>query len=90
MPLERLPRNNRYIDRDPETIKKQEALAKKEKLDLDDQDRLARFIDKQIERDRQRTAEPPSTADANLAEFRREDEEEKGEVPLSCLCRAGL
>ncbi|CAN8006467.1 unnamed protein product, partial [Ixodes pacificus] len=66
-----------YIDRDPETIKKQEALAKKEKLDLDDQDRLARFIDKQIERDRQRTAEPPSAADANLAEFKREDEEEK-------------
>lgn len=66
-----------YIDRDPDTIKKQEALAKKEKLDLDDQDRLARFIDKQIERDRQRTAEPPSAADANLAEFRREDEEEK-------------
>ncbi|CAN8001187.1 unnamed protein product [Ixodes hexagonus] len=72
-----------YIDRDPETIKKQEALAKKEKLDLDDQDRLARFIDKQIERDRQRTAEPSSTADAGLAEFKREDEEEKGVASLS-------
>lgn len=63
-----------YIDRDPDTIRKQESLAKKEKLDLDDQDRLARFIDKQIERDRERTGE---SQDVQFTELKREDEEEK-------------
>lgn len=64
-----------YIDRDPDTIRKQESLAKKEKLDLDDQDRLAKFIDKQIERDRERKGEEAATAD--FTELKRESEEEK-------------
>lgn len=40
----------KYIERDPETIKKQEAIRAKEKMDLDDQERTAEFIKKQIER----------------------------------------
>ncbi|XP_070397048.1 DNA/RNA-binding protein KIN17 [Dermacentor albipictus] len=64
-----------YIDRDPDTIKKQESLAKKEKLDLDDQDRLAKFIDRQIERDRERKGEEAIATD--FTELKRENEEEK-------------
>ncbi|KAJ1520762.1 hypothetical protein ONE63_003857 [Megalurothrips usitatus] len=39
-----------YIDRDPATIAFQEAMAKKEKMDRDDQDRMMQFLEKQIER----------------------------------------
>ncbi|KAK3926449.1 DNA/RNA-binding protein KIN17 [Frankliniella fusca] len=39
-----------YIDRDPATIALQEAMAKKEKMDRDDQDRMMQFLEKQIER----------------------------------------
>jgi DNA/RNA-binding protein KIN17 len=34
--------------RDPETIARQEALAKKEKMDKDDEERLLEFIEKQV------------------------------------------
>ena len=33
-----------YIDRDPETIRRQTEMAKKEKMELDDEERTARFI----------------------------------------------
>ncbi len=33
-----------YIDRDPEAIRRQEEAAKKEKMELDDEERTARFI----------------------------------------------
>ncbi|XP_013789460.1 DNA/RNA-binding protein KIN17-like [Limulus polyphemus] len=36
-----------YIDRDPETIRRQEAVSKKEKLDMDDEERMAKFLQKQ-------------------------------------------
>uniref|UniRef100_A0A146L1N4 DNA/RNA-binding protein KIN17 n=1 Tax=Lygus hesperus TaxID=30085 RepID=A0A146L1N4_LYGHE len=39
-----------YIDRDPETIRLQEAIAKKEKLEKDDNERMMKFLEKQIER----------------------------------------
>lgn len=39
-----------YIDRDPETIAMQEALAKKEKMDKDDSEKMMEFLEKQIER----------------------------------------
>ena len=41
-----------YIDRDPATIAFQEAMAKKEKMDRDDQERMMEFVEKQIERGR--------------------------------------
>lgn len=43
-----------WIDRDPETIARQEASAKKDKLEKDDQERLAEFIKKQVELDKKR------------------------------------
>ena len=39
-----------WIDRDPETIARQEALQKKEKMAKDDNEKMQEFIDKQIER----------------------------------------
>lgn len=39
-----------YIDRDPETLRRQEEIQKKQKLDLDDRERQKIFLDKQIER----------------------------------------
>lgn len=39
-----------YIDRDPETIRKQEEQEKKKKQDLDDEERSAKFIEEQVRR----------------------------------------
>ena len=39
-----------YIDRDPETIARQEAAQKKEKQELDDEERTQRFIQRQVEK----------------------------------------
>jgi DNA/RNA-binding protein KIN17 len=38
-----------YIDKDPEKLARQEALAKKEKMDVDDDDRVQKIIEKRIE-----------------------------------------
>ncbi|KAI1280699.1 DNA/RNA-binding protein KIN17 [Halotydeus destructor] len=39
-----------YIDRDPETLKKQENLAKKDKMEKDYEERMAKIIEEQVER----------------------------------------
>lgn len=41
-----------YIDRDPETIRRQEEQAKKKKAELDDEERSAKFIEEQVRRGR--------------------------------------
>lgn len=41
-----------YIDRDPETIRRQEEQARKKKQDLDDEERSAKFIEEQVRRGR--------------------------------------
>lgn len=41
-----------YIDRDPETIRRQEEQARKKKHDLDDEERSAKFIEEQVRRGR--------------------------------------
>lgn len=41
-----------YIDRDPETIRKQEEQARKKKQELDDEERSAKFIEEQVRRGR--------------------------------------
>ena len=55
-----------YIDRDPETIARQEADAKKQKLDQDDQERTSNFIEKQVERARQSLKEEPESVFTEL------------------------
>jgi DNA/RNA-binding protein KIN17 len=37
-----------WIDRDPETMKRQEEIEKKKKLDLDDRQRQQMFLEKQV------------------------------------------
>ncbi|CAL8328192.1 unnamed protein product [Boreogadus saida] len=63
-----------YIDRDPETIRRQEELERKKKQDLDDEERGAKFIEEQVRRgmDGREPEEAPT-----FTELKRENEEEK-------------
>ncbi|XP_068162663.1 DNA/RNA-binding protein KIN17 isoform X1 [Antennarius striatus] len=63
-----------YIDRDPETIRRQEEQARKKKHDLDDEERSAKFIADQVRRGRD-SKEPEETP--VYTELQRESEEEK-------------
>lgn len=71
-----------YIDRDPETLERQEKSAKKKKMDKDDEERLLQFVNKQVERakkdDGTDEAEP-----TEAKEFRRENEEDLVKLNLS-------
>jgi len=67
-----------YIDRDPETIRRQESLQKKEKMDLDDEERRARFIQQQIER----YSKDSDTANPTFTEIQRQTDDEKVEFRL--------
>ncbi|KAI0207188.1 DNA/RNA-binding protein KIN17 [Lamellibrachia satsuma] len=62
-----------YIDRDPEAIRKQEAAHRKEKMDLDDEEKAARFIQKQIERMSAQTKDNS----VQYTELQRQSEDEK-------------
>ncbi|XP_046389516.1 DNA/RNA-binding protein KIN17 isoform X2 [Ischnura elegans] len=72
-----------YIDRDPETIALQEALAKKEKMDKDDEEKMMHFIQKQIEEGRART-QGGSSAPTELVR----DKEEPLKLNLSLKAKA--
>ena len=67
-----------YIDRDPETIRRQEAVQKKEKMDMDDEERRARFIQQQIER----SHKDSETEGPAYTEIQRQSEDEKIEFQL--------
>ena len=66
-----------WIDRDPETIARQEAKAKRGKLHRDDEERLAEFINKQVERANETKAQP------EYSELVRNEPDEKVQVDLS-------
>lgn len=72
-----------YIDRDPETIRRQEEQARKKKQELDDEERSARFIEEQVRRgrDSKETDETPV-----FTELKRESEEEKVAFNLGASC----
>jgi len=67
-----------YVDRDPETIRRQEAVQKKEKMDMDDEERRARFIQQQIER----SQKDSETDDPIYTEIQRQNDDEKVEFRL--------
>ncbi len=46
-----------WIDRDPETVARQEALAKRDKMAKDDDERMADFVAKQVQRQRETLSE---------------------------------
>ncbi|XP_029350708.1 DNA/RNA-binding protein KIN17 [Echeneis naucrates] len=76
-----------YIDRDPETIRRQEEQARKMKQELDDEERSAKFIEEQVRRGRttKDTEETPV-----YTELKRENEEEKVAFNLGATsCIAG-
>ncbi|XP_055706567.1 DNA/RNA-binding protein KIN17 [Phlebotomus papatasi] len=66
-----------YIDRDPETVARQEKMAKKQKMDKDDEERLQEFIEKQVERGKKDSPGHSSAAEDRVQEFVRESEDEK-------------
>ncbi|XP_008300845.1 DNA/RNA-binding protein KIN17 isoform X1 [Stegastes partitus] len=76
-----------YIDRDPETIRRQEEQARKKKQELDDEERSARFIEEQVRRGRDgKEAEETPV----YTELKRESEEEKVAFNLgACSAVAG-
>lgn len=55
-----------YIDRDPETIRLQEAIAKKEKMDRDDHERMMKMLEKQIERGKHLDSKTPEHTPTDL------------------------
>lgn len=63
-----------YIDRDPETIERQKAAEAKEKMEMDDEERRAKLLERQIEREQARKIDEP---EAVFTELKRENEEEK-------------
>ena len=67
-----------YIDRDPETIARAEAVAKKQKMDKDDQERVSDFIEKQVLKGKQEGEEEETV----FTEFKRENPEEKIQIQL--------
>ncbi|NWH35598.1 KIN17 protein, partial [Chloropsis hardwickii] len=63
-----------YIDRDPETIRRQQEQERKKKQDLDDEEKTAKFIEQQVRRGLEgKELEMPVYTELN-----RENEEEKG------------
>ncbi|GFU68423.1 hypothetical protein TNCV_2983511 [Trichonephila clavipes] len=55
-----------YIDRDPETIQRQQALLKQEKMKLDDEERMAKFFQRQMEKDKEKSRPLPDTVYTEL------------------------
>uniref|UniRef100_A0A6A7G728 DNA/RNA-binding protein KIN17-like n=2 Tax=Hirondellea gigas TaxID=1518452 RepID=A0A6A7G728_9CRUS len=55
-----------YIDKDPETLLRQEKLAKKEKHELDAEERRQAFIDRQVELGRERAKDLPEAVFTDL------------------------
>jgi len=51
-----------YIDRDPEALRRQEEIEKKKKLDIDDRQRQQIYLEKQMEKDKQK--EPIQSAES--------------------------
>lgn len=45
-----------YIDRDPEAMRRQEEIQKKQKLEVDDRERQKRFLEQQMERNKESSA----------------------------------
>ncbi|XP_059119494.1 DNA/RNA-binding protein KIN17 isoform X2 [Peromyscus eremicus] len=62
-----------YIDRDPETIRRQLELEKKKKQDLDDEEKTAKFIEEQV----RRGLEGKEQETPVFTELSRENDEEK-------------
>ncbi|CAB4067514.1 KIN [Lepeophtheirus salmonis] len=70
-----------WIDRDPDTIARQEAMAKKDKMVKDDEEKLLDFISKQVER----AKNEESSSEPQFSELQRESEDEVLQLDLKLL-----
>ncbi|XP_072178264.1 DNA/RNA-binding protein KIN17-like [Diadema setosum] len=61
-----------YIDRDPETLRRQEQLRKKEKMDMDDEERIMKHIEEQVAR-----GGAQGSKQAEFTELQRDSDEQK-------------
>lgn len=71
-----------YIDRDPETLKRQDMLAKKAKMEKTDEERLNEFIERQVERAKANAADNSDSDEDKVksSELKRENEDEKSRI----------
>jgi DNA/RNA-binding protein KIN17 len=69
-----------YIDRDPETIRRQEAVKAKEKMDVRDDEKVAKFIERQIERAKEAGT---SKDESDFTELKRDDNSDKVSFSLA-------
>ncbi|KAH9494684.1 hypothetical protein Btru_020198 [Bulinus truncatus] len=69
-----------YVDRDPETIRRQEAIKAKEKMTVNDDELTAKFIERQIERAKESGTEKE---DIQFTDLQRQEEGEKIVLSLS-------
>jgi len=63
-----------YIDKDPEVIARQKASESKVKHEMDDQERIAQFVERQIERAQ---ATQKETSESQFTDLQRDDETDK-------------
>ncbi|XP_015928285.1 DNA/RNA-binding protein KIN17 [Parasteatoda tepidariorum] len=63
-----------WIDRDPETIRRQEVLAKQEKMKLDDEERMHQLFERQMQKDKETSKPQPKV---EYTELKKENEDEK-------------
>jgi len=66
-----------YIDRGPDTIQAEIEKAKKEKLDMTDEEKQARFLEKQIKLAKAAGKDGEDCPESEATELKRENEEEK-------------
>jgi DNA/RNA-binding protein KIN17 len=79
-----------YIDRDPDTVERQEKMAKKKQMDKDDEERLQEFIEKQVERGRKSDDDEEEEAGTStkFTGLVRENEEEAIKLDLKLKMKA--
>ena len=70
----------KYIDRDSETLKKQQSIRSKERMDMDDNERAALQLQEQIERG---AKAEKNVKEAEFTELQRENEDDKVTLSLS-------
>lgn len=73
-----------YIDRDPKTLAKQEALARKERMALTDEELTAKMIEEQIERAKKAER---AVEEAQATELKRDDPEDKVQLALKPVAK---
>jgi len=78
-----------YIDKDPEVIARQKAAMSKDKHAMDDQERFAKIIEKQVEKGKQNAEGSEASSSSTYTELQRTDDSEKVQLSFSSTAVAG-